>query len=42
LRVKHFKTILANRSYQLELPTSTEVLAPESHHENVRGQGYYE
>lgn len=39
-RVKHFKAILSNKVYDTaEIAT---VLVPDSHHENVRGQAYYE
>ncbi|MCH7940157.1 MAG: IS21 family transposase [Candidatus Marinimicrobia bacterium] len=39
-RVKHFKAILTNKTGNA-VETAT-VLVPESHHENVRGQAYYE
>ena len=39
-RVKHFKAILSNKVYDTaEIAT---VLVPDSHHENVRGQAYYQ
>ena len=39
-RVKHFKAILSNKVYNTA-ETAT-VLVPDSHHENVRGQAYYQ
>ena len=39
-RVKHFKAILSNKTCNA-VETAT-VLVPDSHHENVRGQAYYE
>ena len=39
-RVKHFKAILSNKVYNTA-ETAT-VLVPYSHHENVRGQAYYQ
>jgi len=39
-RVSHFKEILKNKTYQLDLPLT--VVTPDSNHENVRGEDYYE
>lgn len=39
-RVKHFKAILSNKTCNA-VETAT-VLVPDNHHENVRGQAYYE
>jgi len=39
-RVKHFKAILSNKVY--DIADTATVLVPDSHHENVRGQAYYQ
>ena len=42
LRVKHFVNIMSNKSYEHPITETMDIYAPEDHHENVRGQGYYE
>lgn len=39
-RVSHFKQIIKNKTYQTQLPLT--VVTPETDHENVRGEEYYE
>jgi len=41
-RVKHFVNIMSNKSYEHPITETIDVFAPEDHHENVRGQSYYE
>ncbi|MBC8191014.1 MAG: IS21 family transposase [FCB group bacterium] len=39
-RVGHFKEIIKNKTYQMDLPLT--VVTPDSNHENVRGEEYYD
>jgi transposase len=41
-RVKHFKNILGNKSYEQALDEPLEMTPPDSYHENVRGQECYQ
>ena len=41
-RVKHFKNILSNKSYEQVLAEPLEMTPPDSYHENVRGQQCYQ
>ena len=41
-RVKHFKNILSNKSYEQALDEPLEMTPPDSYHENVRGQECYQ
>ena len=38
-RVAHFRDIIKNKTYQLDLPLT--VITPDHDHENVRGEDYY-
>jgi len=40
-RVKHFKNILSNKSYEQALDEPLEMTPPDSYHENVRGKKCY-
>ncbi len=40
-RVKHFKNILSNKSYEQALDEPLEMTPPDSYHENVRGKECY-
>ena len=41
-RVKNFKNILSNKSYEQDLAEPLEMTPPDSHHDNVRGEECYQ